>query len=511
MVWSNYSKSVQNSNNVFIPADVKELQSIVVSARKRNQHLRVQSAGHSYASNITSESAEEAKEVAIIDMKQFNTIQIAKNRTRVTVGPAVQFDALLSYLEAQDLTLPNFTGCLDLSVSGTTSAASHGTGFHASVADVVMSLTLLLDDGKTLQRIDKTADAKTFRLVCGGQGTLGIITELELECKPAQLCSESHKRYDLSGPVRDPEVVELISSMSPTATDVFDHAFWIPISHRLFYFKRRLLDRNDTAQQANTESWFGRFSDSLSPPAAKLLNASRVGNWILPSTAYGTLNTLYGLDVQQLSTLNSMYRLEKPVSDLALNLQPYFEISIDCELFFPVDAKAGGILEALDLYNFMYQVILFRYSPDEVEAKIPSHDKYRSQLAAVNLWEDLLQCIHPNALFTAPPEVRYVPRTENAVLAPNYQQDVWSVSIAWFGERSKAQHYRRTMDLFLKVCMRVYGGKFHFGKYHPIAELNRNDPFLKEIRKRYEKELAMYKGKVSPLFRNDFINNLFLQ
>jgi hypothetical protein len=539
-MWKNFSNSIQNKNQVFSPKSIKELKQIISDVSKQqNKSIRCFSAGHSYAASITSESEKDRENVVLVDLKQLNAIVLCatsenKDNRTVIVEPAATFEQIETFLEKHNLTLPNFTGCLDLSIGGCLSASSHGTGYHASVVEYVESVTLLRADGHEM--IVKKKDS-LFPMICGGLGVLGIVIRIELKVEAITVYTESHTEYEFESK----EFQELITETSNNVRDSvaqqsnFDHCFWVPIANKFYYFKRRRCAMKSTNSKDdddvkvvkgnNSESWLGKLSDSLSPISAKFLNSIRSKDWMSARTAFKTLATFYAIELKQLPTQNSMFQLEKPVSDLASRVQNVFEMGEDSEVFIP----ANKILNALKMYNFLFRVLLNDPLNEKhmTSLQIQEDLSLRSVLVNNMLWQETLDAIHSKALFTSPVEVRFVPSTRLSILAANYGEDMWSVSMPWFGTREDSVHYKKAMNLFLKVCLRVYNGRFHFGKYNPIGAQNQDekkqsddsessDNFLQEIRMHYGSEIAAYNKLFRrdwqaerKLFRNDFINAFF--
>lgn len=505
-MWKNYSHSIENTNQVITPKNIDELQNTLRNI-KRTQTLRCISAAHSYSGSITSGSEIEGDTVVLCDLKHFNGIYLDTKKSIVEVGPAVTFEQLMIYLEENNCCLPNSTGCLSLSLGGCFSMASHGSGYLASVPDLVQSVRIMNAKGE-ICNVKNTS--KEFKLIAGGMGVFGIVLELTLNIVPQlEYYSEEHIPVE----IESKQFLELIQDTTAQMEDTnlaqkcFDHFYWTPIRNYAYYFRRRKVDSDHNADKINYESTLGKLSDSLSPISAKVLDQIRNHNWISADTAFTLLANLYGVAVKQYSTCNTFYSLSKPISDVATKIRDSFEVAHDCELFFPRDK----IMDVLHMYNFLYTLIL-----TDSENEMKEEEEFIHQLKNNDLWDEL-QIIRSDrkhariSLFTAPLEVRYVPKTYRSYMAPNAEQDVWSISFGWFGRKEHLIYNKRVLQLFIKVGIRLFDCKLHWGKYSPLGEIDKNDSLIVEIKKRYSSALHKYNqaNKLEPLFQNKFTQDLF--
>jgi hypothetical protein len=404
--------------------------------------------------------------------------------------------------------LVNTPGCLSLSIGGCVSVASHGTGFDATIANTVQSLTIILWDG-SVKHIKK--DSPEFKVICGGFGSCGIIITITLKTIPIFFSQEIHHTV-----IKMPDAISKIMK-SIHSPNCWDHIYWIPVVDDYYYFERTADVKNELiASNNNTTGVLFGVSNFFSPIGAKGVDGSRTANIISAHTAFSTLSKVYGLSLTQLPTQNSNFRLQLPVSELAISLRPHFEMQLDCEVFFPAQptqTNNKSFTTALKFLNTVYRVVLgdidliksenlLNEIGDQNVFDILEHNK---------LWKELHDCVDKKALFGSPVMIRYVPGTKSALLAPNYGQDMFAVSMAWFGTKENAHKYKKVMTFIIKNSMKVFDAKFHFGKFSPIPDLveENNIKELHEYQKYYAREIATCQRVINQMDPNSIFQNSF--
>src|ERR1700677_198803 len=176
MGFSNWSRSVKNAQaHVIKPATEEHLISFVRNNFQKEFPLKIRpfSAGHAYSDVMSPPMGDE--KFVFIDLSGWKNIVHASD-DEVTVQPGVLFHDLLEMLESKmNRTMENMTGCLNLSMGGIVAAASHGSGFAATIAEQLVSLRLLQADGSVR---DVSVSDPLMPFLVGGMGAFGIFLSL---------------------------------------------------------------------------------------------------------------------------------------------------------------------------------------------------------------------------------------------------------------------------------------------------------------------------------------------
>lgn len=177
--WSNWSGSVR-----FAPAEVAypENEAAVVElvnrCREAGKRIRTVGAAHSFTRLI------ETGEVLLSLDKLSGIISVDKDRAVARVWAGTRLRDLGPLLHAHGLALIN-QGDIDVqSVAGAFSTGTHGTGMEfGTLATCVLGLTLVTADGRTLN-ISAAENSEMLPAARVALGSLGIITQMELQLRP---------------------------------------------------------------------------------------------------------------------------------------------------------------------------------------------------------------------------------------------------------------------------------------------------------------------------------------
>lgn len=170
-------------HEVVTPRDPQEVVAAVKRARAQGLAVSIAGARHSMGGQ---QFARGALQLDMRGMSRFLSLDLAKGLAHVEAG--ITWPALLAALEerqpdagADFLTFrQKQTGADELTLGGAVSSNIHGRGLSwKPFADDIESLMLVNADAQVL-RVSRTENAEIFRLVVGGYGLLGVITEVEL-------------------------------------------------------------------------------------------------------------------------------------------------------------------------------------------------------------------------------------------------------------------------------------------------------------------------------------------
>ena len=114
-------------------------------------------------------------------------ISIDKNLNTVTVEGGIKYGDLAPYLDSQGFALHNLASLPHISVAGSISTATHGSGLqNGNLATAVTSLEFILADQKCLV-VDKDSANDQLNACLVGLGAIGMITSVTLAIQPSFL------------------------------------------------------------------------------------------------------------------------------------------------------------------------------------------------------------------------------------------------------------------------------------------------------------------------------------
>jgi FAD/FMN-containing dehydrogenase len=177
--WTNWV-----GNQSFVPEQVAaptseaEVSELVASAARRGLPVRVAGAGHSFTPVVATSGL-------LLDLRGLPRIaSVDRERRRVVVGPATTIGDFGEPLWAEGLALANQGDIVDQQIAGAVSTATHGSGLaHGSFSSSVRRIRLVTPSGDVVEATEQTPELLYAAQVA--IGTLGVITELELEVAPA--------------------------------------------------------------------------------------------------------------------------------------------------------------------------------------------------------------------------------------------------------------------------------------------------------------------------------------
>ena len=169
----NWSKSVDfNDRGYLQPESLTELQEVVRS----NAKLRARGTAHCF-NEIADTSS-----YAINLSKMPQTIEVNSDSNSVTVAAGLKYGELAPVLHQQGWALNNLASLPHISIAGSISTGTHGSGIkNQNLANQVLSLDLVTAEGE-IRHIDRTNPA--FNALVVGLGLGGIVYQYELKIEP---------------------------------------------------------------------------------------------------------------------------------------------------------------------------------------------------------------------------------------------------------------------------------------------------------------------------------------
>lgn len=169
----NWSKIVDFNDRAYLqPESLAELQEVV----KINQKLRARGTAHCF-NEIANTSS-----YAINLSKMPKTIEVDTASRSVRVAAGLKYGELAPILHEQGWALDNLASLPHISIAGSISTGTHGSGIkNKNLANQVLSLDLVTAEGE-LRHIDRSNPA--FHAIVVGLGMGGVVYQYELKVEP---------------------------------------------------------------------------------------------------------------------------------------------------------------------------------------------------------------------------------------------------------------------------------------------------------------------------------------
>ena len=173
-----------NVKKVYEPRNKKELEEIVHQCHVQKQKIRP--VGSALSPNAISFQSH-----GMIRLDQMDQIlQVDTTHQTVTVQAGARVSQVLEALRPYQLTLPNLASIAEQQMGGFIQVGAHGTGATISSIDhYLTSLTMVTPAHGTITLTPN--DGEEFQLAKVGLGTLGILTEMTIQCIPSHSLKET--------------------------------------------------------------------------------------------------------------------------------------------------------------------------------------------------------------------------------------------------------------------------------------------------------------------------------
>ena len=211
----NWGKNVQwQPSNFFEPSSEGEIQSIIQKAITDKKKIRIIGSGHSFTPLCATD------DVSISLDNYQGIIEVDKEKCQATVKGGTKLFKLGDMLFQHGLAMENL-GDIDVqSIAGTISTGTHGTGRDfGTISTQVVGLKMINGKGELIT-CSEEINASLFKAAQVSLGSLGVITEVTLQCVPAYRMKVENKKEDLS---------DVLASLSQRHKENRNFEFyWIP-------------------------------------------------------------------------------------------------------------------------------------------------------------------------------------------------------------------------------------------------------------------------------------------
>ena len=164
-----------STSRVLEVADADQVRAVVLAQPK----LKVLGTRHCF--NRIADSPD-----ALLSLKSMgDAVSLDPQARRVTVNAPTTYGHLCPYLDGKGFALHNLASLPHISIAGSCSTGTHGSGErNGNLSTAISALEFLTAGGDTLT-LSRQKDGETFRGAVVGLGALGVITRVTLDIQPA--------------------------------------------------------------------------------------------------------------------------------------------------------------------------------------------------------------------------------------------------------------------------------------------------------------------------------------
>jgi xylitol oxidase len=143
-------------------------------------HERMKALGTRHSFNRIADSTDR-----FVAVPALNDVSIDVEAKTVTVGAGITYGQLAPVLHQQGWALHNLASLPHISVGGSISTGTHGSGeTNGTLASAVSAIEFVSATGE-FERLSRARDGETFKGAVVGLGALGVITRVTLDVQPA--------------------------------------------------------------------------------------------------------------------------------------------------------------------------------------------------------------------------------------------------------------------------------------------------------------------------------------
>ncbi len=169
-----------STDKVQYPKSVEEVQQLI------KKHSKLKALGTRHCFNTIADSRDD-----LVSTKEMNkVVSLDKKAPTVTVEGGIKYGELAPWLHQQGFALHNLASLPHISVAGSITTATHGSGIkNGNLASAVTALELVIADGSIIH-LSKASDPEKLNAAVVGLGALGIITKVTLQVEPTYMVSQ---------------------------------------------------------------------------------------------------------------------------------------------------------------------------------------------------------------------------------------------------------------------------------------------------------------------------------
>ena len=238
----NWSGKIQwTPSKIFYPETEDAIQGVVKQAISASKKVRIIGAGHSFTPLAKTD------DYLIVLDKYEGLISVDKQKHQVVAKAGTKLFALSELLFENGLAMENMGDIDRQSIAGTISTGTHGTGKNLkSISNQVIALRFINGKGEIIE-CSEEKNKDLFKATQVSMGTLGVITEITMQCVPAYKLKLENRKEKLSKVLE-----ELEDRISKNRNFEF---YWFPYSDTVWSKTSNITDAPpDKINIANTFS-----------------------------------------------------------------------------------------------------------------------------------------------------------------------------------------------------------------------------------------------------------------
>lgn len=164
---------------LYSPESLEELQTLIAYANKTGQKIRPLGTG-------LSPNGLALHDKGMLSMVQLDgVVSVDVKGQTITVEAGARVSQILEELHKYNLTLSNFSSITEQQIAGWTQTSAHGTGARIPTVDEMISKMTVVTPGRgTLELSADGPNADLFRWIRVGMGSLGVVSQVTLQCIP---------------------------------------------------------------------------------------------------------------------------------------------------------------------------------------------------------------------------------------------------------------------------------------------------------------------------------------
>ncbi len=236
--WKNWGTNQNCSAPIVTPKNVTELLSLIKKAKKEHVTIHAYGSAHSWS------------DIALVDGYLVNTdllnkiVSVNKKKNQVTVQAGIKLHHLNTELEKLGLSLPNQGAITKQSLAGVVSTATHGSGKTGTFASFIVGVELATADANLIT-ISPTKNKDLWPAVRTSVGSLGIMTELTIQCEPLFYVTRTYQETNWEDVLKNYQKLLTSNDFMEFYWNVEDDSLQIKIHNRINPNKaKKITDKN---------------------------------------------------------------------------------------------------------------------------------------------------------------------------------------------------------------------------------------------------------------------------